>query len=172
MRGPGFGRRRVDLRLTKLLVAARKTLWYPGYSVQQTRLLYDRQQIKQDPRSSSELNGWQPLEQFAGWHFHLTFACFNGLSINGLLYYQCRILTLFREIRSKLLLTKMSRKSGRCNVRVNAYSFGNINQPMNVPLSFKLTKQKAFIDLKITRKMSNRLNYLKIAQDVIFMRLP
>lgn len=145
MRGPGFGRRRVDLRPTKLLVAARKILWYPGYSVQQTRLLYDRPQIKQDPRSSSKLNGWQPLELFARWHFHLTFACFNGLSINGLLYYQCRILTLFREIRSKLLLTKMSRKSGRCNVRVNAYSFDNINQPMNVPLL-------GFIDLKITRK--------------------
>ena len=42
---------------------------------------------------------------------------------------------------------------------------------MNVPLSFKLTNQKAFIDLKITRKMSNRLNYLKTAQGVIFMRL-
>ena len=43
---------------------------------------------------------------------------------------------------------------------------------MKVLLSFKLTNQKAFIDLKITRKMSNRLNYLKIAQDVFFMRLP
>ena len=42
---------------------------------------------------------------------------------------------------------------------------------MNIPLSFKLTNQNAFVDPKITRKMSNRLNYLKIAQGVIFMRL-
>ena len=143
MRGSGFGRRRVGLRPTKLLVAARKTLWYPGYSVQQTRLLYDRQQIKQDPRSSSELNGWQPLEQFARC-FHLTFACFNGLSINRLLYYQCRILTLFREIKSKLRLTKMSQKSGRCIVRVNAYSFHSLNQTNEYYSQFLVNQSKGF----------------------------
>ena len=42
---------------------------------------------------------------------------------------------------------------------------------MNIILSFLLTNQKAFIDLEITRKVSNRLNHLEIAQDVIFMRL-